>query len=158
MKRGFFSFFARFWVTKLKPYSGKARQSVLIYLVQNLVIGSFLEICFDAILSSKTNVLTVWQEDFSVLSKSLNNKDESTFWESVAKCSQLSKSKFGYRKLLRKLVWNYLDLKNECPEPLKRAFLSFLQVFEKRSWNHLLQKNGKAFRILETTVWSWEES
>ena len=63
-KRAFLSFFARFWVTKLKPFSEKARQSIPNYLNQNLVIGSFLENSFEGTVSSKTNVLSVWKGNF----------------------------------------------------------------------------------------------
>ena len=66
LKRSFFSFFATFWVTKLKPFSGKMRQSIQKYLNQNLVIGSFLENIFKAILSSKTYVLSVWKGRFYI--------------------------------------------------------------------------------------------
>ena len=41
-------FFGDFWVTKLKPFSGKVRQSVQNNSDQNLVIGSFLENDFEA--------------------------------------------------------------------------------------------------------------
>ena len=56
-KRHFSVFFARFWVTKLKPFSGKAKQSVQNYFNQNFVIGTFRENVFGGFLSSKTNVL-----------------------------------------------------------------------------------------------------
>ena len=54
-----FQFFPKFWVTKLKPFSEKRKQSVQSYLNQNLVIGSFLENGFEATLSSKRNVVSV---------------------------------------------------------------------------------------------------
>ena len=60
-----FTIFWNVWVTKLKPFSGKVRQSVQTYLNQNLVTGSFLEYGFGATLSSKTNVLSVWKKHFS---------------------------------------------------------------------------------------------
>ena len=46
-EEGIFWFFANFWVTKLKPFSGKARQSFQNYLNQDLVLGSFLENGFE---------------------------------------------------------------------------------------------------------------
>ena len=55
--KGIFQFFAKFWVTKLKSFSGKVRKSVQNYLNQNLVIRTFLENGFGATLSSKTNVM-----------------------------------------------------------------------------------------------------
>ena len=121
-----FQFFANFWVTKLKPFSGKVRQSIQNYWNQNLIIGSFLENGFEATLSSKTNVLSVWKEHFSVFCKFLSDEVETIFWEREAKRSKLFNSKFGYRKLLGKWFWSYLELKNECCERLKSAFFSFL--------------------------------
>ena len=150
-----FQFFADFWVIKLKPFSRKERQSVQDYLNQNLVLGSLLENGFEATLSSKTNVASVWKGHFSVFCKFLSNEVETIFWESKAKLSKLFKSKFGHRKLLRKWFWSYLELKNECSERLKRAFFSFLQIFEWRSWNRFLGKRGnaaKTFSIKSTLL------
>ena len=79
LKRAFFSFFANFWVTKLKPFSGKVRQGVQNCLNHNLVIGSFLENDFEATLSSKTNVLSIWKGHFSVLCKFLRDKVKTIF-------------------------------------------------------------------------------
>ena len=59
LKSTFFSFFANFWVTKLKPFSGKVRQSDKNYLNQNLGITTFLGNSFGAALSSLTNVESV---------------------------------------------------------------------------------------------------
>ena len=87
-EKNIFQFFASFWVTKLKPFSGKLRQNVQNYLNLNLVMRSFLEKGFEATLSSKANVLSVWKDHF----------------------------------------------------------FSFLQLFEWRSWNSFLGKSGKAVR------------
>ena len=64
LKRAFFSFFTSFWVTKLKPSSGKVRQRLQIYLDQNLIIRTFLENSFEAFWSSITNILCVWKGNF----------------------------------------------------------------------------------------------
>ena len=80
-------------------------------------------------MSSKTNVLSVWKEHFSVFCKFLSDEVKTTFWENEAKGSKLFKSKFGHRKLLRKWFWSYLELKNECSEHLKKTFCKFLQNF-----------------------------
>ena len=63
-EKGILHFFANFSETKLKPFSRKARQSIQNYSNQYLVIGSFLENVFEAILSSKTNILSVWKDHF----------------------------------------------------------------------------------------------
>ena len=112
-EKNIFQFFANFWVTKLKPFSGKVRQSIQNYWNQNLIIGSFLENGFEATLSSKTNVVSVWKEHFSVFCKFLSDEVETIFWESEAKRSELFKSKFGHRKLLRKWFWSYLEPKKK---------------------------------------------
>ena len=134
-ERGIFQIFANFWVTNLKPFSGKVRQTVQNYLNQNLVIGTFLENGFGATLSSKTNILSVWKKDLQVFCKFFSDEVETLCWESEAKCRSWFKSKFGHKNLLRKCFLSNLELKNECCKHLKGAFLSFLQVFEWRSWN-----------------------
>ena len=118
-------FFGNFLVTKLKPFSGKVRQSLPNYLNQNLVIGSFLGNSFQATLSSKTNVLIVWKGYFSVFWKFLNDKVEIILWEDKEKHQKLCKLKFRHRKLLTKWFWRFLEFKNECSECLKRTFFSF---------------------------------
>ena len=148
LEKCIFQFFANFWVTKLKPFAGKVGQGVKIYWNQNLVKRTFLENGLGETLSSKANLLSVWKNHFSVFCKFLSDEVETIFWESEAKRSKLFKSKFGYRKLLRKWFWSYIELKNECSERLKRAFFSFLQIFEWRSWNHFLGKWGKAFKTI----------
>ena len=143
-----FEFFANFWVRKLKPFSREVRQSVQNYLNRNSVKGSFFENCFERTFSWKTNVVSVWKGHLSVFRKFLSGEVETIFWESEAKRSKSFKSKFGHRKVLRKWFWRYLELKNQCSEHLKREFFSFLQILERRSWNHFLGKWGKAFKTI----------
>ena len=58
-----------------------------------------------------------------------------------AKHSNLFKSKFGHTKLFRKCFWSYLEVKNECSEFFENyIFQSFLQIFERKRWNGLLEK------------------
>ena len=137
-QKSIFQLFASFLVTKLKPFSGKERQIVQIYLNQNFGRRSFLENGFGATLSSKTNVMSVWKELFPVFCNCLSEEVETIFRESEAKHSKLFLSKFGHRKLLRKYFWSYLELKNEYFERLKRAFSSFLLIFKWGSSNHFL--------------------
>ena len=148
----FFTFFANFPGTKLKPFSEKVRQSVQNYLNQNLVKRSFLENGFEATLSSKTNVLSVWKEHFSIFCNFLSDEMKTASWENKAKCQNLFKLKLDHSKLLRKWFWNYLELKNECSQHLKRTFFRFLQTFEWRSWNCFLAKWGKAFKTIEIKI------
>ena len=143
-----FSLFCKFLSEKVETIFWEVRQDLQNNLNQNLAIGSFLENGFEATLSSKTNVVSVWKEHFSVFCKFLSDEVETIFWESEAKRSELFKSKFGHRKLLRKWFWSYLELKNECCERLKRAFFSFLQIFEWRSWNQFLGKWSKVLKSI----------
>ena len=143
-----FQFFANIWATKSKLFSGKVRQSIQNYSNLNLVVRTFLENGFWATLSSKTNLLSVWKEHFSVFSKFLSEKVETIFQQSEAKRSNLFKSKFAHRKLPRKWFWSYLELQNKYSGRLKRSFFSFLQIFEWRSWNHFQGKWGKAFKTV----------
>ena len=133
---------------KLKAFAGKVGQSFQNYLNQNLVIGSLLENGFEATLSSKTNVLSVWKKHFLVFCKFLSDEGETIFTESEAKLWKLYKLKFVNRKLLRKWFWSDLELINEFSEHLKKTFLSCLQIFEWPSWNHFLVRWGK---VLEST-------
>ena len=146
LKKALFSFLQVFWVIKLKALSGKVRQNIKSYLNQNLIIGNFLEKCFEANLSSRTNVLSVWKRHFSVFIKFLSDEVDLFFWENETKCSSLHKSKFGHMKLFRKWFWGYPELKNECPERLERAFFSFLHFFDWRSWNLFLENWDNAVK------------
>ena len=78
---------------KLKPLSGKMRQSVENYLNQNLVMLSFLESYSGVNLRSKT-ILKLWK--FS------SDENETIIWESEAKCQKPIKSKYGHRKHFKK--------------------------------------------------------
>ena len=142
-EKSIFQFFANLWVTKLKPFSGKGGESVKIYLNQNLFIRTFFENGFGGTLRSKTNVLSVWKNHISVFGNFLSDEVETICKESEANLSKLFKSKFGHRKLLRKSFWSYLYLKKERPERLKKRFSIFLQIIERRNWNHFLGKWGK---------------
>ena len=147
-KKGIFQFFANFWLTKLKPFFGRVMQNIKNCLIQNLVIGNFLENGFDSTLSSKTNVLSVWKGHFSVFCKFLSDKVETVFWESETEPWRSFKFKVGHRKLFRKWFWIYLELKNECSERWKRAFFSFLLIFDWLSWNHFLGEWGKTSKTV----------
>ena len=88
LKRAFFSFFTSFWVTKLKPSSGKVRQRLQIYLDQNLIIRTFLENSFEAFWSSITNILFVWKGHFSVFLQIFKWRRRNCFrgkWDNTAK-------------------------------------------------------------------------
>ena len=151
-----FQFFARLCVTKLKLFSGKLRRSVLNCLNQSLIRGSFLENGFEATLSSKNPVVSVWKGLFSLFSKVLSGDVETIFWESEAKRPNLFKSKLGHSKLLRKWSWGYLELKHEYCQRSKWTFFSFLQVFEWPGWNHFLVIGSVLENGFDTTFSSEE--
>ena len=73
VQKSIFQFFQNFWVTKLKPFSGKVRQSIQNSLNKNLVIRKFLGNGFEATLRWKTNVLIAWKEHFPVFCKFLSD-------------------------------------------------------------------------------------
>ena len=60
-----FWFFPKFGMTKLKPFSGKVRQTIQNYINQILVMGNFWENRFEATLSWKMNLLS-WKTMFWV--------------------------------------------------------------------------------------------
>ena len=148
LEKSIFLFFGNFSLKKLKPFFGKVRQNIQSHLNQSLVIGRFLQNGFEAMLSSKTSVVIVWKGHFLVFWRFLSDEVETIFWKIKRKRSKLFQSKFGHKKLLRKCLWSYLQLKNECCECLKRAFSVFLQIFHWRSWDHFLGRWGKAFKAI----------
>ena len=59
-----FSLFCKFLSEKVETIFWEVRQDLQNNLNQNLAIGSFLENGFEATLSSKTNVVSVWKGQF----------------------------------------------------------------------------------------------
>ena len=151
----------------MKPFAEKVRQSVENYLNQSLVIGNFLENCYEATFSSKANVLDLWKKHFSGFCKFLNDAIETIFWKSEAKHSKLFKSQFGYKKLPTKSFWSYLQLKSECSECLKRAFkvfCKFLRDQDETTFSESQAMPSKLFKwkfchtkALRKMLWSYLE-
>ena len=89
--KGKFSVFCNFWLSRLKPFSGKMRQNIKKLFKskfdhRNLLrkwFGSFLELkneycgCL-----KRTNIVDVWKGHFSVFCKFLSNEVGTVFWES----------------------------------------------------------------------------
>ena len=71
-------------MTNLKPFSGKVKESIQSYFNQNLVIRSYLENGFEATVSSKRNIVSLWKGHFTVSCKFLRDEVEITFSESEA--------------------------------------------------------------------------
>ena len=141
-----FSVFVNSWVMKLKPFSGKARQSLQDQLNSKLVIVSFIGNGFEVTMSWKTNVLRVWNGHFSVF------------------CNIWVRKLKPFSRKVRQNVQNYLNQnlvigsflengfattlspKANVLSVLKRAFFNFLEIFEWRSWNRFLGKWDWAFK------------
>ena len=151
-EKGIIQFFRNIWETKLKPFSGKVRESVENCLSQDLAKARFLENGFEVTFSSKRNVLSASKRYFSGFWKYLRDEVGTIFWEIEAKHSKMFKSKFSCRKILKKWFWSYLKLKNECCKCFNKVFFRFLQVFEWRSWNHFLGKWAKALKIVQSEI------
>ena len=128
-EKSIFHFVSNFWVTKLNPFSGKVRQSVKIFLNQNLGIRTFLDNGFGATLIPKTNIVGVWKEHFPVFCKYLSDEVKTIFRESEAKRSKLFKSKFSHRKLLRKCLWSYVELKKRIFCVFEKSIFQFFANF-----------------------------
>ena len=98
--KGHFSVFCKFWVTKFKSFTGKVRQSLQNYINQNLVIGSFLENDFEASLSSKMNVLSIWKGRFSV------SKISKTLYGKVCNVCYCNVRRFIKKQKMKTELWN----------------------------------------------------
>ena len=60
-EKGIFQFFASFWVTKLEPFSGKARKCCENFLHKVCFVGSFLENTFPSLFHhSRQSLLEFW--------------------------------------------------------------------------------------------------
>ena len=146
--KDYFQIFGKFWLTKLKLFPAKIRKSISNCLNQSLIKGRFLDSGFEATLSSKRNVVSVWKGQFPDISKVLSDEVATICWEGELKRSKLLKSKFDNRKILTKWFWSYLELKKECCEHLKRAVFSFFQSFQWQNSKHFLRKWAKAFKTI----------
>ena len=134
-EKGIFQFFANFWVTKLKPFSGKVRQGLQDQLISFKVgHGKLFEKRFRSHLNIKNECSEHLERKSSrFFLRFLSDEVKTIFWGSKAKHQKLFKSKFGHRSLLRKWFWSLLELKSQYCGRLKVAFSSFLQVFDWRS-------------------------
>ena len=89
------------------------------FLNSRLFIGSILGNGFEATLRSKPTVLSVFKGSFLVFFNFFSDKVELIFWESEVTHQKLVESKFGHRKLLRKWLSSFLELKNKYYGRLK---------------------------------------
>ena len=89
----YFSVFANFWVTNLKLFSWKVRQSVHNYLNSRLVIGGILGNGFEVL---KNEYSEPFDMTFFFFLQFLNKKVETIFWENEANRSNIFKWRFKY--------------------------------------------------------------
>ena len=83
-----------------------------------------------------------WKIAFFTFLQILSEDIENVSWEIEEKRSKLFEYKIGHKKHFRKWFWSYLEIKNECSEPVKMTISIFLQSFEWRSWKRFLEKRG----------------
>ena len=144
----FFSFFANFWVTKLKVFSGKVRKSVQNYLNQTLVIRSISENGFEATWRSEKMFWTFGNWIFTFFCEFLSEELKSFIGkvrQSVKNC--LNQNFF---------IWAFsengfeatLKSKANCYQSLKIAFFRPLQIFDWQCWHPYKGKWGKALKTI----------
>ena len=131
---------------KSKLFFGKVRQSNQNCLNSKLATKSILHNSFEATLRSKRNTVSIWKWSFWSFCKFLGDEVETVFWESEAKHWRLLKSKVSHRKHFRNLFWSYLEVKNQCPGLLEKAFFTFLKFLNDEVWSRLLEKRGKMLK------------
>ena len=117
IKNGIFHFFADFWVTKLKPFTGKARENVENCFNPNLVI--WIQVEYSECL----------KKTFSNFLQISSLQVEAVFLKSKANLSKLFKFKVGRRKHL--IIWfcNYLEVRTEISKCLKKDYFSLFCKF-----------------------------
>ena len=131
IEKGIFHFFANFRVAKLTLFSGKVRQSAQNNLNQNLVIGNVLENSFEATLSSKRNVLSLWKGHFSVSYKLLMDEVETIYCEKVRESTQnFLNQYFVIGRFLENSFEATFSSKTNVLIAWKWYFFNFLQIFE----------------------------
>ena len=141
-------FFAHFLVNKLKMFLRKAGQSTQNCVNPKSDIVYILENGFETTLRSKADVLlNLWKRQISVFCTFLSHEVETAYCESKAKRSKVFESIFDHSKHFRKWFRSN-QVKPECSEPLKRAFFSFLHIFEWRSWNNFQEKWTKMLKTI----------
>ena len=124
-KRIFWAFEKKVW-KPLKPFSWKVRLSVKIFLNQNLRIRTFFENGFEATLSSKTNVQSVWKEHFQFLAN---------FWVTKLKpftgnSRQCYKNFFDKIYFVESILENAFQSWFDQPRQSWLEVLNILNVFE----------------------------
>ena len=141
LKTAFF-IFANFWETKFESFFQKARRSFQDHCSKQGFLENGLEDNFrsDWISWALQNCI------FHFFVNLLVTKLKPFFGESEANKSKLFKFKVVHSKYFRKRFWSYLEVKTECCKPLKMSFFSFLQIFERQSWNRFFEKWDKTFK------------
>ena len=150
-EKGICQFFTNFWVTKLKlvkirnkleplrPFKFKVGQMKVFrkWFWNNLVIKNECSVHLE-------------REIFSFL-QFLIYEVEAIFWESEAKFSKLSKSKFGHMKLLKNGFEATSSSKANVLSVWKGHFSVICKFLsDERIWNHFLGKQDNAAKTFCT--------
>ena len=117
-------------MTNLKPSSGKVKESIQRYFNQSIVIRSYLENDFEATLSSKMNIVNVWEGHFTVVCKFLRDQVDIL----SRKLKQSVQSYLNQNLVIESFLENGFEAtfssKTNVVSVSKRAFFNFLQIFE----------------------------
>ena len=129
LKYDFFHFFANFWMTKLKPFSGKGKQIPHINSNLRFSIASILENYFETTLRPKANVLSVWKWLFQSFANFWVTKLK-LFSGKVRQSFQNYLNPKSVKKHFIKWFWNCLKLKSKCSEDSNKAFFGDFWVMK----------------------------
>ena len=127
-EKGMFKFFVKFWVSKLKPFSGKAWQPSR---PSKFKVGDrkLFRTWFWSNLEIKHEFSEHLKMDIFNFLQFLGDEVEAIFWESEAKHRKQLKTKFGHRNFLRKWFLTFFELKNQYCGRLKIALFKFFAIF-----------------------------
>ena len=123
-------------------FLGKKSENLQSSLNLSFLLDNILENGFEATISSKSSVLSVFMSD----------KIETVFWKSEAKCSKLLKFKIGNKKQFRKWFWSYLEVKNKCSESLKMTFFTFCKFLSDNVKTVFWKSEAKHSKLFESKV------
>ena len=117
-------------MTNLKSSSGKVKESIQRYFNQSIVIRSYLENDFEATLSSKMNIVNVWEGHFTAFCKFLRDQVDIL----SRKLKQSVQSYLNQNLVIESFLENGFEAtfssKTNVVSVSKRAFFNFLQIFE----------------------------
>ena len=149
---------------KLKPFPEKVRQNIKNRLNQNLVEGTFIENGFEDSLSSRTNIMGVWNQNFLVFCKFLIEEVETILWEARWSKANYLNHNLVKRSFLENGFETTLSSKTKVLSVWKR-YVSFFANFwvtklkpffrkVRQCWENFLHKVCFVGSLLENVFWS----